>query len=71
MVDIQSIRPLRLGEERKIERKKKKPQGKNIMVCPITYGDHNKGEKRLRKLVRKKELKGRGMSKYRICERVK
>jgi len=26
---------LRLGEEEKEERKKKKPQGKNIMVCPI------------------------------------
>jgi len=27
-------------EERKKERKKK-PQGKNIMVCPIPQGDHN------------------------------
>jgi len=26
---------LRLGEEKKKDRKKK-PQGKNIMVCPIT-----------------------------------
>jgi len=23
------------------EEDKKKLQGKNIMVCPITYGDHN------------------------------
>jgi len=35
MVDIQSA-TLRLGEEKKKEkRKKKKPQGKNIMACPI------------------------------------
>jgi len=31
-----NLRWLRLGEEKKEERrKKKKPQGKNIMVCPI------------------------------------
>jgi len=30
MADIQ-----RLGEEKKKEEIKKKPQGKNIMVCPI------------------------------------
>ena len=30
-----NLRRLRLGEEKKKERKKKKPQGKNIMVCPI------------------------------------
>jgi len=41
MADIQS-RPLRLGEEKKKERRKKKPQGKNIVVCPIPYGDHKK-----------------------------
>jgi len=29
-----NLRRLRLGEE-KNERKKKKPQGKNIMICPI------------------------------------
>jgi len=31
------VRPLRLGEEKKIEEeeKRKKPQGKNIMACPI------------------------------------
>jgi len=29
-----NLRRLRLGEEKKEERKKK-PQGKNIMVCPI------------------------------------
>jgi len=27
---------MRLGEEKKIEEKRKKPQGKNIMACPIT-----------------------------------
>jgi len=30
-----NLRRLRLGEEKKIDRRKKKPQGKNIMVCPI------------------------------------
>jgi len=39
MVDIH-LRLLRLGEEKKIE-EKKKSQGKNIMVCPITQGGHN------------------------------
>jgi len=37
MVDIQSA-PLRLGEGKKIEerrRRRKKPQGKNIMAYPI------------------------------------
>jgi len=36
MADI-SLRQLRLGEEKKRRKKKKKekPQGKNIMVCPI------------------------------------
>jgi len=27
---------MRLGEERKIEEERKKPQGKNIMACPIS-----------------------------------
>jgi len=43
IADIQSAAAeIRRGkkEERKKERKKK-PQGKNIMVCPITQGDHN------------------------------
>jgi len=35
------LRRLRLGEE-KIEDRKKKPQGKNIMACPIPYGGHKK-----------------------------
>jgi len=35
-----NLRRLRLGEEQGEERKKKKQQGKNIMVCPIPYGDH-------------------------------
>jgi len=30
-----NLRRLRLGEEKKIGRRKKKPQGTNIMVCPI------------------------------------
>jgi len=32
-----NLRQLRLGEEKKkkIEERKKKPQGKNIMACPI------------------------------------
>jgi len=30
-----NLRPLRLGEEKKKKERKKKPQGKNIMVCPI------------------------------------
>jgi len=41
MVDIQSpTAEIRCGE--KEERRKKKPQGKNIMACPITYGGHKK-----------------------------
>ena len=38
-----NLRRLRLGEEKKKEEeeRKKKPQGKNIMVCPIPQGDHN------------------------------
>jgi len=36
-----NLRRLRLGEERKKEDRKQKPQGKNIMVCPIPLGDHN------------------------------
>ena len=47
MADIQSAAAeIRRGKERKKETRKKqernkKPQGKNIMVCPITQGDHN------------------------------
>jgi len=44
MADIQSATAeIRRGKKKK-EIKKKKPQGKNIMVCPISYGDHNQGE---------------------------
>jgi len=33
------VRPLRSGEEKKIEDEdRKKPQDENIMVCPIRYG---------------------------------
>jgi len=42
MVDIQSpTAEIRRGKK-KIEERRKKLQGKNIMVCPITYGNHNK-----------------------------
>jgi len=42
MVDIQSTAAeIRRGEKQKEGRKKKKPQDENIMVCPITQGDHN------------------------------
>jgi len=43
MVDIQSpTTEIRRGiKKRKIEEEdRKKPQDKNIMVCPITYGNH-------------------------------
>jgi len=38
MADIQSA-TAEIREEKR--RKKKKPQGKNIMVCHIPYGHHN------------------------------
>jgi len=37
MADIQSTTEIRRGKKYR----KKKPQGKNIMVCPISQGDHN------------------------------
>jgi len=41
MVDIQSpTAEIRRGIKRR-KKKKKKPQDENIMVCPITQGDHN------------------------------
>jgi len=37
-----NLRLLRLGEgKKKKEERKKKPQGKNTMACPIPYGGHN------------------------------
>jgi len=40
MVDIQpAAAEIRRGKK---EDRRKKPQGKNIMVCPITYGGHTK-----------------------------
>jgi len=37
MVDIQSATTeIRRGKKRKIEEERKKPQGKNIMACPIS-----------------------------------
>jgi len=44
MVDIQSATAeIRRGKKRRRRKKKKnkKPQGKNITACPITYGGHN------------------------------
>jgi len=45
MADIQSVAAeIRRGKKKKKKKKKKnKPQHENIMVCPITYGDHNNG----------------------------
>ena len=43
MVDIQpTAAEIRRGKKKKKIEDRKKLQGKNIMVCPITYGDHNK-----------------------------
>jgi len=44
MVDIQSVAAeIRRGKkDRKIDRRRKKSQGKNIMTCPIRYGGHKK-----------------------------
>jgi len=40
MADIQSaMAEIRRGKKK--EERIRKPQGKNIMVCPIPYGDHN------------------------------
>jgi len=47
MVDIQSpTAEIRRGKKERRRRKKK--QDENIMVCPITQGDHNKLLKKLR-----------------------
>jgi len=35
MVDIQSV-AVEIRQGKKIDRRRKKPQGKNIMACPIT-----------------------------------
>jgi len=35
MVDIQSAMA-EIRREKKIDRRQKKPQGKNVMACPIT-----------------------------------
>ena len=49
MVDIQSpTAEFRRGQKKKERRKK--PQGKNIMACPITEGGHNKYS--LRKIIK-------------------
>jgi len=40
-VDIQfATAEIRRGKKKE---ERQKSQGKNIMVCPITYGDHNRG----------------------------
>jgi len=36
------MRPLRLVEEKKKEEERKKPQGRNILACPIPQGGHKK-----------------------------
>jgi len=37
MVDIQSVAAeIRRGKKKEDRRRRKKPQGKNIMACPIT-----------------------------------
>ena len=42
MADIHSATAeIRRGKKKEESRGKKKPQGKNIMVCPIPQGDHN------------------------------
>jgi len=43
MVDIQpAAAEIRRGIKKKMEEdRRKKPQGKNIMACPITQGGHN------------------------------
>jgi len=40
MADIQSAAAEIRRGKKKIEERKKKPQGKNIMACPIAYGGH-------------------------------
>jgi len=54
IVDIQSATAeIRRGKKRKKERrKKKKPQGKNIMACPITQGGHNDASNYLHEIYR-------------------
>jgi len=41
MADIQSL-TAEIKRGKKERRRKKKPQGNNIMACPITQGGHNK-----------------------------
>jgi len=41
MVDIHSATAeIRQRKKKEEDRKKKKPQGKDIMACPIPYGGH-------------------------------
>jgi len=43
MVDIQSAAAeSRRGIKKEERRRRKKPQGKNVMTCPIPQGGHNK-----------------------------
>jgi len=44
MVDIQSVTAENTRGKKKKDRKKK-PQGKNIMACPVPYGGHKKKKK--------------------------
>jgi len=45
MADIQSA-AAEIRRGKKTERKKNKPQDENIMVCPISSGDHKKSSHR-------------------------
>ena len=48
MADIQSpTAEIRRGKKKKEEEDRKKLQDENIIVCPITQGDHNKAKQAL------------------------
>jgi len=42
MADIESAMAESRRERKKIERRRRRNHGKNIMACPIPCGDHNK-----------------------------
>jgi len=45
--DVTHRPSLALDYTRKKRKKKKKPQGKNVMACPIPYGGHKKQDKNI------------------------
>jgi len=46
MADIQSATAeIRRGKKEEKKERRRKPHGKNIMVCPIPYGDHKQSPK--------------------------